>query len=109
MLPITSIVASDQVIHIQVCYVTPVLQVLRNLRVPQGTLLSEGVKLSGLLEEIREIDLNCCRVGIFGKLKALDTVLRDLDRIEIYRPLIANPMESRRKRANKALRQRQFR
>ncbi|AMP00922.1 rnfH Ubiquitin family protein [Collimonas arenae] len=88
-------------IRIQVCYATPELQVLRELEVPAGTLLHEGIKRSGLLQEMREIDLTCWRVGIYGKLKTLDTVLRDRDRIEIYRPLIADPMESRRKRADK--------
>ena len=91
-------------IRIQVCYATPTIQVLKELSVPAGTLLHDGIKRSGLLEEIREIDLSCWRVGIYGKLKTLDTVLRDRDRIEIYRPLIADPMESRRKRADKKAR-----
>ncbi len=91
-------------IRIQVCYATPSIQALKELSVPAGTLLHDGIKRSGLLEEIREIDLSCWRVGIYGKLKALDTVLRDRDRIEIYRPLIADPMESRRKRADKKAR-----
>ncbi|WP_211470474.1 RnfH family protein [Collimonas humicola] len=97
--------ASDAgLIRIQVCYATPSIQALKELSVPAGTLLHDGIKRSGLLEEIREIDLSCWRVGIYGKLKTLDTVLRDRDRIEIYRPLIADPMESRRKRADKKAR-----
>jgi len=95
---------ADQPIRIQVCYATPELQVVRELEVPAGTLLHDGIKRSGLLQEMREIDLSCWRVGIYGKLKTLDTVLRDHDRIEIYRPLIADPMESRRKRADKKAR-----
>lgn len=91
-------------IQIQVCYVSPGVQALKQLSVPAGTLLHDGIKRSGLLEEIREIDLSCWRVGIYGKLKTLDTVLRDRDRVEIYRPLIADPMESRRKRADKKAR-----
>ncbi|HWW03863.1 RnfH family protein [Collimonas sp.] len=97
----SAVAATERTIRIQVCYVTPEVQALRQLSVPVGTLLHDGIKRSGLLEEIREIDLSCWRVGIFGKLKTLDTVLRDQDRIEIYRPLIADPMESRRKRADK--------
>ncbi|MFJ2988369.1 RnfH family protein [Collimonas sp. NPDC087041] len=93
-----------QPIRIQVCYATPELQVVRELEVPAGTLLHDGIKRSGLLQEMREIDLSCWRVGIYGKLKTLDTVLREHDRIEIYRPLIADPMESRRKRADKKAR-----
>ena len=88
-------------IRIQVCYATPASQPLRTLTVAQGTTLHEAIKRSGLLEEFNEIDLSCCRVGIFGKLKTLDTVVRDRDRIEIYRPLIADPMDSRRKRATR--------
>jgi len=95
---------TEQFIRIQICYASPAVQVLRELSVPAGTLLHDGIKRSGLLEEMREIDLSCWRVGVFGKLKELDTVLRDQDRIEIYRPLIANPMESRRKRADKKAR-----
>ncbi|MEO6921200.1 MAG: RnfH family protein [Collimonas sp.] len=97
-------VADGQMIQIQVCYATPAIQALKKLSVPAGTLLHDGIKRSGLLEQMREIDLSCWRVGIYGKLKTLDTVLRDQDRIEIYRPLIADPMESRRKRADKKAR-----
>ena len=88
-------------IRIQVCYGMPASQTIRTLSVPQGTLLHDAIILSGLLNEYREIDLNLCRVGIFGKLKTLDTVVRESDRIEIYRSLIADPKESRRKRADK--------
>ncbi|SFI39900.1 hypothetical protein SAMN04515618_12151 [Collimonas sp. OK307] len=96
--------ATETLIQIQVCYASPGVQAIKQLSVPAGTLLHDGIKRSGLLEEIREIDLSCWRVGIYGKLKTLDTVLRDQDRIEIYRPLIADPMESRRKRADKKAR-----
>jgi hypothetical protein len=54
-----------------------------------------------VLQDAPEIDLAVCRVGIYGKLKSMDTMLRDRDRVEIYRPLIADPKESRRKRAAK--------
>jgi hypothetical protein len=54
-----------------------------------------------VLRDAPEIDLTDCSVGIHGKLKTLDTALRDRDRVEIYRPLIADPKESRRKRAEK--------
>ena len=70
-------VAETGMIRIQVCYASPGVQALRQLSVPAGTLLHDGIKRSGLLEEMREIDLSCWRVGIFGKLKTLDTVLRD--------------------------------
>lgn len=88
-------------ILVQVCYTRPDLQMLRELRVAEGTTLGDAVGWSGILEEVPEIDMAQCRVGVFGKLKTVDTVLHHRDRVEIYRPLIADPKESRRKRAEK--------
>jgi hypothetical protein len=88
-------------IRVQVCYARPDAQWLRELIVPEGTTLRTAVEWSGLLGEAPEIDLATARVGIYGKLKTPDATLRDHDRIEIYRPLIADPKESRRRRAVK--------
>lgn len=88
-------------IRVQVCYARPGFSFLRNLLVPEGTVLQAAIERSGLLKDAPEIDLAINRVGIFGKLKPLDIVLRDRDRVEVYRPLIADPKESRRKRAMK--------
>ena len=74
-------------------------QLLLKSEVPKGTTIAEAVKLSGILDKFPEIDLEKGRFGIFGKLSKVDTVLREKDRIEIYRPLIADPKEVRRKRA----------
>lgn len=86
-------------LQVQICYVSPTAQVLRDLAVSEGTTLYEAIASSGIIQEVAEIDLTAGRVGIHGKLKPLDTVLRDQDRIEIYRPLLADPKEARRKRA----------
>jgi len=86
-------------INIEVVYALPMEQTLLKQSVPVGTTVMEGVKLCGILEKYPEIDLNTNKLGIFGKLTKADTVLRDKDRIEIYRPLIADPKEVRRKRA----------
>ena len=86
-------------IHIQLCYAEPDLQILRELTVAPGTTLQQAIIQSGVLREVDAIDLARCQVGIYGKLKEPDTVLREHDRIEIYRPLIADPMETRRRRA----------
>jgi putative ubiquitin-RnfH superfamily antitoxin RatB of RatAB toxin-antitoxin module len=86
-------------IAVQVCYAGPGLQFLRDLIVPAGTTLHQAINLSGVIEAAPEIDLSVWRVGVFGKLKPLDTLLRDRDRVEIYRPLTADPKEARRKRA----------
>ena len=88
-------------IQIQVCYATPERQVLRVISVPLGTSVHRAIQHSGLLQSEPAIDLSVLRVGIFGKLKALDTLLSAGDRVEIYWPLIADPKESRRKRADK--------
>ena len=86
---------------IEVVYALPEEQVLITLDVEQGTTVEQAVKLSGVLEQFPDIDLTKNKLGIFGKTTKADQVLRDKDRVEIYRPLIADPKESRRKRAEK--------
>ena len=86
---------------IEVAYALPEEQVLIALDVEKGTTVEQAVKLSGLLEKFPDIDLTKNKLGIFGKITKADQVLRDKDRVEIYRPLIADPKESRRKRAEK--------
>lgn len=89
-------------IRVQICYAKPGASVLEDLVVPPGTTLHDAIRRSGIVERMLEIDLSVWRVGIYGKLKPLDTVLRERDRVEIYRPLTVYPMESRRKRARKS-------
>ncbi|MDO8312922.1 MAG: RnfH family protein [Sideroxyarcus sp.] len=86
-------------IHIEVVYALPHEQTLLKLDVPVGTSIADGIRLSGMLNKHPEIDLEKSKFGIFGKLSKADVVLRERDRIEIYRPLIADPKEVRRKRA----------
>lgn len=86
-------------IDIEVVYALAHEQTLLKQCVPAGTTVTEAIKLCGILEKYPEIDLAGNKLGIFGKLAKADTVLRDKDRIEIYRPLIADPKEVRRKRA----------
>lgn len=88
-------------LHIDICYATPALQLCRHVRMPAGATVQQAILHSELLRECTAIDLTVCRVGIYGKLKTLDTMLRDHDRIEIYRPLIADPKDSRRRRVIK--------
>ena len=85
--------------EIEVVYALPDRQTLIRRSMPAGTTVAEGIKLSGVLDKHPEIDLAVNKLGIFGKLTKADAVLRDRDRIEIYRPLIADPKEVRRKRA----------
>ena len=86
-------------ISIEVVYALPHEQTLLKLQVPQGTTVAEAIRLSGILEKYPDIDLGKNKLGIYGKLTKTDAVLRDKDRIEIYRPLLADPKEVRRKRA----------
>jgi putative ubiquitin-RnfH superfamily antitoxin RatB of RatAB toxin-antitoxin module len=59
----------------------------------------QAIEASGILQRFPEIDLKTNKIGIFGKVAKLDAVLTEGDRVEIYRPLIADPKEARKKRA----------
>lgn len=86
-------------ITVEVVYSKPSEQVLEQLRVAADSTIESIIRASGVLERFPEIDLSVNKVGIFGKAAKLDTTLVDGDRIEIYRPLIADPKEARKKRA----------
>ena len=88
-------------ILVEVAYAKEHEQVIIPLNVDAGTTLEQAVQLSGILEQFPEIDLAQNKAGIFGKIAKADTELREKDRVEIYRSLIADPKESRRKRAEK--------
>ncbi|MDX8400604.1 MAG: RnfH family protein [Gallionellaceae bacterium] len=90
---------SDNKIKIELVYALAHEQTLLKLEVPASTTIADAIKLSGLIEKHPEIDLLKGKFGLYGKLSKPDTVLREQDRIEIYRPLIADPKEVRRKRA----------
>jgi putative ubiquitin-RnfH superfamily antitoxin RatB of RatAB toxin-antitoxin module len=89
-------------IQIEVVYGLPDRQKLLTLLVDEGTLLEQGIIASGILSVFEEIDLTINNVGIWNRAAKLTDTLRDLDRIEIYRPLIADPKEVRKRRAEKA-------
>jgi putative ubiquitin-RnfH superfamily antitoxin RatB of RatAB toxin-antitoxin module len=88
-------------VQIVVVYATPKDEFLHPMRVTPGTTIGQAIEGSGVLSRFPEINLVTQPVGIYGKKKTLDTVLRERDRIEIYRPLLADPKDSRRKRAAK--------
>jgi putative ubiquitin-RnfH superfamily antitoxin RatB of RatAB toxin-antitoxin module len=89
----------NKLIKVEVLYALPHEQTLLTVEIAQGTTLADAIKISGMLEKYPDIDLASNKAGIFGKLSKPDVVLRDKDRVEIYRPLIADPKEVRRKRA----------
>ncbi len=89
----------DDSFDIEVVYARPDEQILLKLTAEPGITLQEAVERSGILKEYPEIDLEKVKVGIFGKAAKKDAVLKSGDRVEIYRPLIADPKEARKKRA----------
>ena len=89
----------SETLRIEIAYALPHEQILKSLRVAPGSTAEQAIRQSGILEKHPEIDLAKYKIGIFGKLAKPDTALRDKDRVEIYRPLIADPKEVRKKRA----------
>jgi putative ubiquitin-RnfH superfamily antitoxin RatB of RatAB toxin-antitoxin module len=91
--------ADAENIAVEVAYAKPEEQLIVRLELPVGSTLREAVEKSGLPERFPEIDPAAMKAGIFGKLKKLDQVLQAGDRVEIYRPLIADPKAVRKQRA----------
>ena len=91
-------------IHVEVAYALPNKQRIVALELPQGSTVREAVEKSGLDKQFPDLDLSRADVGIFGKVvsKPEAQALVDGDRVEIYRPLIADPKEVRKQRAAKA-------
>ncbi len=86
-------------LRVEVAFATVHEQITVETRVPPGTTVAEAVRLSGILGRFPGIDLAKNAVGIFGERARLADVVQDGDRVEIYRPLIADPKEVRRARA----------
>ncbi|PPC98252.1 MAG: RnfH family protein [Methylotenera sp.] len=86
-------------VTVEVAYALADEQLIIPIKVEDGTTAEEAIIASGIMTKFPEIDLRINKVGIFGKLTKLDTKLRHLDRVEIYRPLIADPKEVRKQRA----------
>lgn len=86
-------------IRVEVVYALPDAQALLSVVLNEGATVEDAIRASGVLDAHPEINLSANKVGIFSKLVRLDEKVRDRDRVEIYRPLIADPKEVRRKRA----------
>jgi len=89
----------DRAVQVEVIYATPARQVRYAVRVGEGGTVADAIRASGVLQAFPEIDLAANRVGIYGSLVTLGRPVREGDRIEIYRPLVADPKEARRQRA----------
>ncbi|WP_434592464.1 RnfH family protein [Pseudomonas sp. R4-83] len=90
------------VLEIEVVYAAVDRQVLRTVNVPESMTVRAAVQASGIAADFPELKLDECPLGIFGKTVADTRVIQAGDRIEIYRPLLADPKEVRRLRAAKA-------
>ncbi|ALG67130.1 RnfH family protein [Beggiatoa leptomitoformis] len=90
----------DTLIHIEVAYAKQAEQAIIPLTVPNNTTAEQAIELSNIKTRFQEIDLTQQKIGIFSKICALDTVLQEGDRVEIYRPLIADPKLVRKQRAD---------
>jgi putative ubiquitin-RnfH superfamily antitoxin RatB of RatAB toxin-antitoxin module len=94
---------AETAITVEVVHAGVDRQVLRAVEVPTGSTVQQALSLSGMANEFPGLDLADCPVGIFGKVVSRERVLEQGDRIELYRPLLADPKEVRRLRAAKAV------
>ena len=90
---------ANETLNVEVAYALPDQQTLLRVQVRNGATVREAIEQSGVLVTHPEIDLASNKVGVFGKLAKLDAALREGDRVEIYRPLLADPKEVRKLRA----------
>jgi uncharacterized protein len=88
-------------LDIEVAYARPDRQFVLKLRMPPDTTLLEAVDRSGLLQQCPEIDWQVMKLGVFGVVCSPDRLVKQADRVEVYRPLRHDPKQARRLRANK--------
>lgn len=88
-----------ELIQVEIAYAKPDRQDVISVKLPEGSTIQQAIESSGLLQRNPEIDVAKAKVGIYGKLSKMDTIVRSRDRVEIYRPLIADPKEVRKQRA----------
>lgn len=95
---------AEKTMVVEVAYALPHKQKIVTLNVPEGTSMLDAVRVSGMDQHFPELDLESAPLGIFGKAvpKPAERVLQSGERVEIYRPLIADPKEVRKQRAAKA-------
>ncbi|MDV5172325.1 RnfH family protein [Photobacterium rosenbergii] len=94
--------SEEKLIHVEVVYALPDVQKVIRVTVTPDMQVQQIIEQSGVLAMYPEIDLKKNKVGIFSRNVKLDATVHDGDRIEIYRPLLADPKEIRRKRAEQA-------
>lgn len=93
--------SDEKLLHIEVIYALPHEQRVFKAVVKPDMQVEDIIRHSGILDVYPEIDLKTNKVGVFSRLVKLDATVHDSDRIEIYRPLVADPKEIRRRRAER--------
>lgn len=93
-----------ELISVEVAFATSAKQIVLPLQVSGDATVEQAIRQSGILREFPQIDLSVHQVGIFGERVQLDTPLAPGDRIEIYRPLLADPKQARRQRVHRSKR-----
>lgn len=91
---------AEKLIEVSVVCALPDRQVIRHLQLQPGSTAATAVTSSGLRADFPEVDFDSAAIGIFGKIVVRNAVLKHGDRLEIYRPLHADPKESRRRRSS---------
>ena len=91
---------SGREIEVEVVYALPFAQDISRLRIPVGTTVAQAIAHAGVAVRHPEVDLREGRIAVYGRLVSPDMILQDRDRVEILRPLNADPKEVRRRRAS---------
>lgn len=95
-----------RMVEVAVVYAGISNQASITLQVPEGTTIATAIQQSGILLQFPEIDLSKNKVGIFSKGVTLEAILQNGDRVEIYRPLLIDPKQARKQRAQRQGRRR---
>jgi uncharacterized protein len=93
---------TSEMIEVEVAFATPEKQLIKSLNIEKGTTAEQAIRLSEIGSEFEQFDVLAMPIGIFSKSVEKDYILREFDRVEIYRPLIADPKEVRKRRAAEA-------
>ena len=93
----------DSCLVVEVVYATPGPQVLCRVTLPRGSTIQDAIERAGIARRLTTIDVASCKVGVFGKLSARDALVKDGDRVELYRSLIVDPKAARRIRSRRTL------
>jgi uncharacterized protein len=94
---------TDSSLQIEIAYAEPQRGIVKILRLPPGSCIADALRLAALDPDFAGVDLANAPFGIFGRAARADQALQEGDRIEIYRPLAADPKEARRARAKRTL------